>query len=439
MLGRWLFIGAALFSAPVLGTDNTAPMAKPLWTISNDDCVGLDTDGPAWLQCGFQDWTINADQSRILTVSNGGKVQLWDGEGKQVALIEWRDGWMKAGGHPNAWVKIIGNTGVAIVNQSELIVFDMATGAVRLKHPFEARRVSELRSDSQGRLFARVDDMEWRLSYREISLVDGSLGPKLTAFPDELQIAAKGKLYSDERLNKPPLKTAKDCWFLDQSTCVLWPTGSRTITVLDRKTGAKRPIKTAYKRTPYTFIRVVRAGPELVASVCSEGSSGYPSTRDCDLFKLETGQKFHSMKAGYAVPYGALDESGKPEVRMLAGYENGAGYRAIRVGMDGKERLIGDNFAGTIRLLDGGMIVGDREKPDNSHIIGPDGTTLSIIPVSPHSFGYHYQAVPENNLLSTAQKKWLVSVGLPPPAAEAEADQDMEINNVGLTMFDIGP
>lgn len=432
-----LVIVFALFSITARAQ---VPEAKVLWTISNDDCIGLHMHGPTWLQCGFQDWAINADQSRILTVSTDGKVQLWTGDGKQLVQINWRDGWMKAmSSYSNASVKIIGNIGVAIVNRDDLVVFDMEDGEIRLKKTLNVMKVSELRANDQGRLFARVDDKEWKLSYREISLVDGALGPELPALPNDWQIVADGRRHARSGLNEPPHATASSCWFLDQSACVQWPIGSRSITIVNPESGAKRSIKATRKRTSSTFIRVVRAGTELVASICTEGSNPYPPMKDCDLLNLGNGQKFHTMKAAYTLPFGALDEVGRSEIRMLTGYENGAGYRAIRVGMDGTERLIGEHFAGAIALQDNGMIVGSSKTPTESRVIGPDGRILSTFPISPYSFGYNYESVPTNNLLSTAQRKWLVSVSLPPPADRQDENEDMEINNAGLSLFDISP
>jgi hypothetical protein len=434
---RWSALIGALLVTSSLQSKDLPPTAKPLWTIKSDDCAALHLHQEPWLTCGFQDYTINADQSRILTVSKQGKVQIWDGDGKQIALIEWRDGLMKAGGYPNAWVKIIGDTGVAIVNQSEMIVFDMANGAVRLKHPFDARRVSELRTNGQGRLFARVDDMEWQLSYREVSLADGSLGPKLPTLPEDMQFAAEGDRYPNGAMNEPPSKNLQECWYRDGSLCVEWKIGSRAIRMVDTNTSKARTIKTRAKRTPQTFIRVVKAGPEIVMSMCNKEGPGYQELSNCELLNLSNDTIFHAIKVGHVIPFGAVDENGQPEVRMLTSNASGGGYRAIRVGLDGKERLIGENFAGSLALRDGGMIIGSRDNLETSRIVGPDGATLSIIPVSPYSFGYNSASVPTNNLLSTQNKKWLVTVDVPPPASEVEYYN--EIYASGLTMFQIAP
>jgi hypothetical protein len=52
---------------------------------------------------------------------------------------------------------------------------------------------------------------------------------------------------------------------------------------------------------------------------------------------------------------------------------------------------------------------------------------------------HNFAAVPTNNLLSTEQRTWLVSVSLPPPADRQDENEDMEINNSGLSLFDISP
>lgn len=166
--------GAAL---AMLQPQQELPAAQALWTIRNDDCQSVDADGEPWRECGFQAHDMNADGSRVLTLSVSGSVQLWDGGGKQIARIDWQDEAGGASGFPSGELRIVGKLGVAVVHQNQLLIVDLNDGRVvsRLVLPLMLAR--DLRPTPAGTLLATTYSKDWRLGVIEISLPGGETRP----------------------------------------------------------------------------------------------------------------------------------------------------------------------------------------------------------------------------------------------------------------------
>ncbi len=440
------FIGIVLtlpwFTLTAQAQDTPLPEAKALWSIHNDDCAAVNADGPDWLECGFQDYQTTADNSRTLTVSALGQVQLWDGNGKEIANIGWPDQPTGASGYPDAHVKIVGDTGVAVVHQNQLILIDLKTGETRLKKILDLMLVDELRTDQAGHLFAGMKDKEWNSSAAEISLIDGTIGPRLGGFPtDSLRngywvdgTEAPFTIHFADP-TKSPVQSPRGCSPLDLKNCVWWDKGSK-IHLFDLEGGTWRSVDIGYKLDEYSLVKIVRAGERLYAALCDKGGDGYPSLRNCLLVDLSDGRKFFDFKANHFEAFGAVDEQGEPEIRLIIRNENKQERTAIRVRRDGQSRVISDNFIGSVSLPGGGVITAKQDDNRQSVIIGPDGVPISILPVPAHSFGNSYGPANDESPITTRRKKWLLGVAMPRPKG---ADQEMEFDNIGLTLFEIAP
>lgn len=153
------------------------PAAQALWTIRNDDCQSVDADGDPWQECGFQSYDMNADGSRVLTLSVLGSLQLWDGNGKQIAKIDWRDEPDGASGFPNGMVRIVGTLGIAVVHQNQLLILDLADGREIARRVLPLMLARELRVTPTGSLLATTYNREWKLGVIEIGLPGGETRP----------------------------------------------------------------------------------------------------------------------------------------------------------------------------------------------------------------------------------------------------------------------
>lgn len=172
------FFGSAFLAmlATVAATPIPPPAAKALWTIASDDCVSVHTDGEPWDECGFQAFAMNADGTRVLTVSARGTIQLWDSAGREVRRIDWPDQPSGASGSPGGRAIVSGNIGVAITHYNQIAVIDLASGKILSQRVAQdVMTIDELRFVSPHRLLARGKDEMWKLGIREIALPTGEV------------------------------------------------------------------------------------------------------------------------------------------------------------------------------------------------------------------------------------------------------------------------
>jgi hypothetical protein len=143
---------ALLAAAPAFGHAET-PTVAPLWTIRSPDCIGVDGDGEPWQECGFQAYDMNADGSRVITVSTLGTIQLWDGaDGREIRRVDWTDRPGGAGGFPNGKAMILGDVAAVIVHQNQLILLNLADGSTRSQTVMDIMALDRIR---------RFGDLSW--------------------------------------------------------------------------------------------------------------------------------------------------------------------------------------------------------------------------------------------------------------------------------------
>lgn len=240
----WVKAGIAVFwlllAADVCRAEQAQPVEPPaaaaLWTISSDDCVSVHADGEPWDECGFQAFAMNADGSRLLTVSAEGVVQLWDGDGRELRRLDWTDERGGASGYPSGRAAILGNTGIAIVHHNQLLLIDIADGREIVRRRFDLMTV-QLRVVGGARLFAEVRDRDWAMGGREIDLATGDLSDI-----GEINLMRVGPSYwvtggtprgVVHRVGAPDLAIERSCMPVDARYCTWRDIPGHAVHVLD--------------------------------------------------------------------------------------------------------------------------------------------------------------------------------------------------------------
>lgn len=99
--------------------------------------------------------------SRILTVSAGGTVQLWNEQGEQIQKIEWADQAGGASGYPDAQTLILGSYGIAATHNNQIVVLNLTDGSVLAKKNTDAMFINRLIPFGKDRVFVGFSLWDW--------------------------------------------------------------------------------------------------------------------------------------------------------------------------------------------------------------------------------------------------------------------------------------
>lgn len=365
-----------------------APLAVQVGALASDDCVGVDADGPSWDQCGFQRFAVSADASRILTVGSAGTVQLWDGEGRELRRIVWRDESGGASGWPNGEALILdgdggnGAIGVVVVHSNQLLLLDLADGRTIAQRAFpDIMTIKNLRVVG-NRVFAEVQGRDWRSGVRELLIPDGAFGD--AAIGDARRIGpgywveGGGGPFTVRRADGTSFASPRPCMPLDARFCTDRRIGESAIHVLDVVSGNWRRFDLGRPTDEHTIVDAAAAGDWLFAVVCGRAGAAMRG-RPCIVRDLAAGRDIDSLAgAGVRVVAAGVDEGGRPEARLIVLRGAGLPVEERRIGADGAVRAVAADAAVRLPVPGGGFLVpaGERE----SLFLAADGRARARFP-----------------------------------------------------------
>lgn len=389
---RMLVLLAVALAAPALAQPIAPAPIAPRWTISSADCVGVHADGEPWSECGFQTWDMNADGSRILTISTSGTIQLWDGtDGRELRRIDWPDDPGGASGQPSTQAMFVGGFAVAITHHNQLLVLDPADGRERARAVLDIMRVHALKRLGD-RVFVDYRTRSWDNRAGEIDLATGALRD-VHGLADLHRL---GPTYWVEG-SQPPfiihtpgrapsqVRTERSCMPFDEFVCTWRDIPGRQLHVFEVGLGRWRSFDLGRVLDAYTSADFILAGPRPYALICgrSEGGSG---RRPCTLRDLADGRDIHRFTALSAHAAGALDGEGRPEVRIAISTGHGGQGETVRVAMDGTVRRIAQSLQMHLRAPGDRMLLPDWS-PGTSLLVDAAGRTVARLAFAPNSCG----------------------------------------------------
>jgi hypothetical protein len=415
-----LLIAASLFSmlgqavAPArLQTEAEPPATTALWTISSDNCVSVHADGEPWDECGFQAFDMNADGSRTLTVDATGIVQLWDGDGREIRRIEWPNQPSGASGYPDGRALIAGGLGIAVVHQNQLLVIDLSDGRTLAQQVAEkVMMIDQLAHVGAGRVFAAIKDRDWNGGAREIILPAGELRvlPGLTDLmrvgPGYWMMGTRTS-FTLHRVGATPAKVASErsCMPLDANHCVWRDLPGSSVHILDVKEGRWQSFDLGRMLDGSHSLDVVSAGGQFYAVICGPHGPRFLGLRPCSITELATRRTIHSFKASSLRAVGAVDEQGRPEIRLALDLEPNR-RESRRVSIDGSMRVI--DLTGRVNLSapSGGMVLAAGENA--SVLVDAAGLQVARLPFDAQSCGGGWPTWTAGCRFTDNKRKWLV-------------------------------
>jgi hypothetical protein len=414
----------------------TPPPATALWTISSDDCVGVDTDGEPWQECGIQAFDLNEDASRILTVSTGGTVQLWDGAGRELRRVDWGDQPSGASGYPDAAALVSGNVGIAIVHQNQLLLLDLADGRILAQRVIEEAMTVRRLAHVGGRVFAEIQDKDWHGGAREIVLPSG----ELRDLPGTDSLARAGPAYWVDGSSPPftlhrggaeppELPLERSCMPLDASWCIWREIPGSTIHFLDVAQARWHDFDVGRTLGNDIGVDVVVAGDGFFAIVCEPPHGDYPYPRSCSILDLATGRTIYRFETGQLRAVGALDERGRPEIRLALSIEPNKS-ESRRVSVDGTMRMIDPQGRANLIAPGGGMVVAGEGQ--GSMLIDQTGRAVATFPFHPQSCGNGWPGWQQWCRFSADGRKWLIPSNAFPESRAPD-------NKTQLTLYELPP
>lgn len=384
-------LAAALLPAARAQPVAPAPIA-PRWTISSADCVGVHADGEPWRQCGFQSWDMNADGSRILTVSTGGTVQLWDGaDGREIRRIDWPDGPGGASGHPSAQAMFVGGVALAYIHHNQLLILDPADGRERVRGALPVMTIHAMKRLGD-RVFVDYRNRNWDSGAGEIDLRSGTLGPvrglaNLDRMGPNHWVEGTRPPFIIHMPGRAPsqIRSERSCMPFDANVCVWRDIPGRALHIFEVGVGRWRTFDLGQVHDGYTAVDFVLAGNRPYALICGRArDSG--GQRPCTLRDLADGRDVHHFIALHARAVGAVDGEGRPEVRIAMGTEIAGRGETIRIAADGTVRRVAQSLQMSLRTPGNGMLLPDWS-PETSLLVDAAGRTVARLAFAPNSCG----------------------------------------------------
>lgn len=409
------------------------PAAQALWTIRSPDCVSVHADGEPWDECGFQAFDMNGDGSRILTVSATGVTQIWDGDGRELRRIEWADDRSGATGYPTARIEIIGQIGVVVVHQNQLMLIDLTDGRILRQHVADLMMFNELRVVGPDRIFADIRENDWAMGVREIALPGGELSTPRDV--TDLMRVGRGYWVTGARAPftihfadpaRPPIQSERSCMPLNADFCVWREIGGRVLHVFDIRAGSWRSHDTGRSLDQFTGVQFVPAGAGLYAIICDRAPSAYPAIRACALNDLATGAVLYRFEASNQSAVGGVDAQGRPEIRLSLNFDGGRRETRI-VGLDGTARTIESVPAANISPPGGGMIL-PTGNGGTSLLVNAAGREIARLPFAPLACGNGWPTWSGWCRYSADSRRWLVPF-------DALSGSDTQNHDSGLTLY----
>lgn len=406
---------AASGPAAVAAADDL-PEARPLFTIASDDCVSVHADGEPWDECGFQATAMNEAGTRLLTVTTTGRIQLWDGEGREMRRVEWSDQPSGASGYPSARAVIAGPHGVAVNHQNQVVVLDLDSGAILAQRvASEIMSFEALRQAGADRVFATVKDREWRGGLAELVLPAGELRPvpelaDLNRVGPGYWVSGTRAPFTVHRTAVTPaeLPSTRPCSPLDERYCIWWQRPLDEIHVLDVPGGTWRSFHLGRPLGDQARVEVVRSGAAFFAVLCEPGQKPW-GPRRCEVRDLSRNKVVYRFEADSVRAFGAGGEDPPPHVRLDIAH--GGKHESRSVALDGKVELIDPTGATGLFAPGGGMLA--PLSADASVLVDAHGRKVARLPFAAQSCGTGWPIQTAGCLTSADRRRWLVATAEP--------------------------
>lgn len=369
--------------------------------------------------------------SRILTVSAGGTVQLWNEQGEQIQKIEWADQAGGASGYPDAQTLILGSYGIAATHNNQIVVLNLTDGSVLAKKNTDAMFINRLIPFGKDRVFVGFSLWDWH-GHRaaELTLPDGDLH----AVPDLDDMDRAGPNYWVSGSKSPftlhrafqlPAEMPLDpsCMPIDAHFCSWREIPDRTVHVLDVQHGKWQHFNAGKILEGTDSVDVVPAGSALFGILCGRGSSGYPRLRPCVVRDLETGRDLHEFQGDRFRAVGTNAGNGTPEIRLVVYTGNAA--RIISVSQDGRAFTLAASEAAWLGASGSDLLISSG--PNESALVSREGKRKMGFPFPSSACGNGWPNWTTQCKISADGRRWLVATDSRPN------DQD---NDLILTMYE---
>ncbi|HYJ31365.1 MAG TPA: hypothetical protein VEW25_13630 [Allosphingosinicella sp.] len=388
------------------------PMATRIARITTDECVSVHLHEEPWSECGVQAVATNADLSRILTVGSAGVIQLWDGSGREIRRIDWPDQPGGAHGFPDGRALIVGTTGIAVNHSNQLLLIDIADGRTLVQRTVaEAMTLDEFRV-AGDRVFVQMSDRGWQRRTRELGLADGSLadapGVDFMRFGQGYWVAGGAAPFTVHRADGTSFASPRPCQPHDARFCTSRLPDERSLHVLDVRSGAWRSFDLGRDTDGATIVHPAAAGERMFALVCSRAIAG---GQPCAVRDLEAGRDVHAFVAFVLRASGALDEQGRPEVRVEMRPPSGGPAELRSIAADGSFRTVTLQERRSLEVPGGRRLVaaGERE----SLLRDRDGAPVARFPFSYAACGIHWLTELASCRVTPDGSRWLVPLSEP--------------------------
>ncbi|HEX8127094.1 MAG TPA: hypothetical protein VF548_16080 [Allosphingosinicella sp.] len=410
-----------------------APLAKALWSISSADCVSVHADGDPWDICGFQAYAMNADGSRVLTVSATGVIQLWDGGGREIRRVDWPDHPSGASGHPSGLAVISGNRAAAVAHHNQLALLDLESGEILLQRVAEEVLALDGLRFVGDRLFVQVKDRKWKSGLREIALPGGEMRAmpgtgewtRLDGMDGPVWLTGEKAPFvrHSSRPSGPARDKAWGCLPVEKRFCFRSDAGGRYLHSVDLAKGGRGvSVDTGRVLTVFDMSDFAVAAGHPFALLCARPPD-HRTPRSCRVFDLVSGKAIYDFRSDHVRAFGAVDEAGRPELRLVL-TQGGSKHEHRRVGLDGRARIVDAEGRSNLMAPGGGLIL--PVDVTSSLLIDVRGKPVARLPFSSQSCGNGWPDWTGGCSFSADGRRWLLP--LRPEESEKRG---------GLTLYEL--
>jgi|GEM_PF-4499350 len=412
------------------------PEARALWSISSDDCVSVNADGPSWNECGFQAFDMNAEGTRVLTVSSGGTVQLWDAEGRELRKIEWGDQPGGASGWPDGRAVIVGNLGLAIVHYNQLLVLDLSDGRTLTQRVVNLMTINDPRRVGE-RVLVETNDRQWRYGAHEILLPSAEIRPLgdqgLGRVGPTYWVSGSRAPFTLHRVAPDPaeIPLERSCMPVDARYCQWRDIPGRDFHVFDVPVGRWHSFDMGGVLDEYTFVDLVPLAGRLFATVCGRAPH-HSRPRPCSIRDLAAGTDVYRFEADNQKTLPGVDEQGRPEFRLALRFSWPQRAEDRRVSLDGVARIIDSGGRANLAPPGGGLVI-PAIAGDASMLLDAAGRPVALLPFRAQTCGNGWPTWTEFCRFSADGRRWLV------PATRTSRGEpgDDDTQQLGLTLLEL--
>lgn|GEM_PF-5840944 len=355
------------------------PVLAPDAAFDSSDCVSVHADGDPVDACGFQAMAISPAGDRIVTVSTLNAVQLWGRDGRELARTEALG--PSYSGYPSAAAVFVGGAAVALADNSNLVVFDARTGALRLRRRLDMHSTRILRAVGPGRILIEHNLLpSWQTRYALVDLASGDVVETSEHEPPHPPPAAAVAAAL-------PLETG--CRLVGaRPLCVLRPQQGRMLRLFDPATRRWQEVDSGVEIDQWVSVEWIEAGGQVAALICERGSPDAVSLRQCRILDLERRRTIYRTEVAHMSAAGGADENGAPEIRVAErrghGGSGAGGYAIRRIGLDGRVREVAqlpDYAAYWLNSPRGDLLYSDPADPDTVLVVRPGGAVVGRLPI----------------------------------------------------------